>query len=572
MPDSEDNVPENTGQQILEHLGMLCIHRLHHVRLGDIDPLGSYSRNEHLEFDYLIPFNEICIIGEITDRSGSRDVEKKYQRFRRSYNFVAGQPFEERLWRLLGVPDVHIPRFRNVAEVRGFYISTRLQRYDVKLSEVLNIARFYRADWELLRQYSECVGRHAQSHFLSLFDVPSRRGRRPIEIPEATRIRYKKVVSGSVGTADLYTFEASPFELLPLAKVYRSDLLPDLSPDSPAKYQRALIPGKLEEIRRDVLTDTNFMFPNSILVVLSSDCSYNAARRTLLIPEQYGSIEVIDGQHRLFSYADEQVEKRCGVACRIMVTGVQFQESDRNAAYKYSAKTFIEINTNQTTVKRSHVDAIRYPLLGETQPRAIAAQIIWQANETPGAVYGLFDTSQTSLGIIQTTTVLTALKSLTNLEAIGKLVTGTRGVRARKRRGYEQLFDATIVELIEPEVLINKGKVCLVRYFNLVKTAFNRDWPRREQDNRSSLRFAKMIAAFVRLLGQFISEGLDWTQVKQELESIKSNVMQLRSLQRYDRILFDPDEPQIPDAAPSPADDYRFLNRNRRHPTAISRV
>lgn len=561
---------EDFGKEVFERLGVRCFHRLQHARLIQIDPSGSYSNNEHLEFDYLIPLDRICIIGEITSRHQSRDLERKYQRYRRHYNILAARPFEDRVWRLLGVPEQHISRFRNVEALRGFYISTALQKYDVSLPEVPNIARFYKSDWESLCEYSSSIGKYAEHHFLSLFDVPLRRGRRPLEIT-ATRTRDRKVLSGRVGSADVYTFEASPYELLPLSRVYRSDTLPDLSPASGSKYQRALIPDKLDKIRRTVLTEPTFMFPGSILVVLSSGCEYRPEQRTLLIPEMYGSVEVIDGQHRLFSYADEEVEARCS-DCRIMVTGIQFHEQDQNAASRYSAKTFIEINTNQTTVRRSHVDAIRYPLLGETTPRALAAQIIWQANETNGAVYGLFKTNQTSLGVIPTTTVLTSLKALTSLEAIGKLGNVTRTAGRRRRQGYENLFGETIERLVEPEELIKKGKICFIRYFNTVADVFRHDWPKRERTNPSSLAFAKVMAAFVKLLARFVAEGLDWPDVKVQLETIRTNVMQLRSMRRYDDVLFDPDEPSIPDARQSPAYAYRFLDRNRTSATPIGDV
>src|SRR6185503_12018235 len=103
---------------------------------------------------------------------------------------------------------------------------------------------------------------------------------------------------------------------------------------------------------------------------------------------------------------------------------------------------------------------------------------------------------------------------------IKSLCEATKGIRARKRQGYENLFGSKIEDICEAEELIEKGKVCFIRYFNCVAEVFSHDWPKREQDNQSSLKYAKMIAGFVKLLGRFIAEGLEWSDVKSELKLI----------------------------------------------------
>jgi len=559
---------QDFGEEVFTRMGLVCVSQLNQARLIEIDPSGSYSENEHLELDYLIPVEDTCLIGEITGCKNSSDIKRKYDLFRRHYNIITGRGLDERALRLLGVPDNRLVNFRDITKVKGFFIATRVEKYDVDLSKVQNIVCFYKAEWDLLNEYAECIGPYARHHFLDLFGGVGTRRRRLLEVhPIATR--HKKVVGGNVGLADLYTFEASPYELLPMARVYRRDTLPDLTSKSEEKYQRALIPDKLKRIRDELLTDIDFMFPNSILVVLSTDCQYDQKENTLRIPDVYGAISVIDGQHRLFSYADEKVQDRLGNGCKIMVTAIQFRGADEKAVLRYSAKTFIEINTNQTRVRPTHIDAIRYEILEETGPRAIAAQIILRANERKGALYGLFDTNQTKLGIIPATTVLTALKAITNLEAIQSLQGVTKGTRARKRHGYETLFGASINELSNAEKLIERGTACFVQYFNHVATIFSHDWPKRGQGNPSSLKFAKMIAGFVKLLGQFIAEGFDWDTVKIELKRIRANIMQLQRMKCYNKLLFDPAHRDIPNAQPSATDDYRFLNSNRQRPTSI---
>jgi DGQHR domain-containing protein len=565
---------EDLGKGVFERIGLICINRLEHVRLLDIDPEGPYSSSEHLEFDFLIPYQNTCLIGEITARKDPSDTRKKYNRFRRHYDVIRGLEWDEKLWAALGVTRNKLRRFREIEEIKGFFITTLLQRFDVDLSSVSNIARFYRIDWDLIVEYSESVGGYAQHHFLDIFHIQDSIPHHALMLSSAAhklvRIPKKKIASGDVGLADVYTFEISPYDLLPIAKVYRRDELPNLSLASAEDYQRPLLPVKLKDIRHKLLKEPEFIFPNSILVVLSTECHLDE-KGTLYIPQDYGALSVIDGQHRLFSYADENVEKKLGGESRIMVTAIQFPDATGEIIQKYSAKTFVEINTNQTRVSRQHLDAIAYPILGETTPRAIAAQIILQSNERKGKLHGFFETTQTGLGIIRAATVLSALKTITSIRKIKRLQSAQRGSRLKKKQGYENLFGEKVEKLTDADTLIRRGVVCFEHYFNLVARVFFHDWPERGQEKGTALEYAKMIAGFVKLLRLFSEEGLDWKCVEVELKSIRANVLELRGLQEYDRILFDSSYEDIPDSLPSDHDDYRFLEANRREPTTIKK-
>jgi hypothetical protein len=150
-----------------------------------------------------------------------------------------------------------------------------------------------------------------------------------------------------------------------------------------------------------------------------------------------------------------------------MVTAIQFHDEDPDTIDKYSARTFVEINSTQTSVHATHIDAIAYTILGDTYPRAIAAQVILRVNKRAGkALYGMFSTNQTSFGLIQASTVLTELKSITSLDKLGRLRTAQRGKRLNERRGYEQLYQVDdIDDLSDPERLIQQAMVCIERYF-----------------------------------------------------------------------------------------------------------
>jgi len=327
------------------------------------------------------------------------------------------------------------------------------------------------------------------------------------------------------------------------------------------------------------------MFPNSILVVLPRESDErNYEKGILIIPKSFGKIMVIDGQHRLFSYADEDVRKNMGENCSIMVTAIVFKDPDSLDIKKYSAKTFIEINMNQTSIRPTHLNAVSYEFLEELSPdamtRTIAAQIILRANEKKptSKLYGLFDTNQSQLGPIQTATVIATLKPIIKLKTIEELRGTQKGARAKKKKGYESLFGVSIDELAEldefgkPETLVNRGVVCLEQYFNHVARTFTHDWPKRREEKGSSLEYAKMIAAFVKLLWKFISEGCDWREVQKELEKIKTNVMALQGIQEYSNPIFQPSHEDIPGSEPRMGEDYKFLNLNRVEPVSIKDI
>jgi DGQHR domain-containing protein len=575
MSNLTGNDLETYGRSVFEGMKLICINPLNQVQIKLLNPSGPYNSNEHLEMDYLIPINDVCVVGEITSRSDPKDLQGKYTKFKKHFNILSSMDLTSQyLWEQIGVPKDKLKNFRRIRSLKGIFIDTSLQRFDVSLQKVPNIVLYFKAEWELLVNYVSCIGEYSKHLFLDTLKLQNIPTRRPFEISEGSncliRSCDKKIASGTFGLSDLFSFEASPYEILPYACVYRHDILPNLDSSTPQNYQRPLIPEKLAKIRENLLTSEDFMFPNSILVVLSKDCKYLEDSHILRIPDNYGAISVIDGQHRLFSYADIRVKDRIGDDSKIMVTAIKFHTDEDRTLQRYSAKAFIEINSTQTPVKSSHIDAIAFPILGEVYPKAIAAQVILMLNERGGKkLYGLFDTNQTSLGKIQTSTVITVLQSLTNISYIKSIKSAKRGNRIQIKQGYEKLFADDISNLDDPEILINNCVIAIERFFNLLAQAFSHDWISRDNTNGSSLEFTKFFSAFIRLFRQFIEEGLDWDQVKRELNSIRTNLMLLRNITTYNSILFDPNDKNIPNASPSVSHDFRFLNNNRVQPTSI---
>jgi DGQHR domain-containing protein len=566
---------EDLGREVLGRLGLRCYYDLNDTPLLELDPDGAYSSDDHLEVDYLIPVGDTCLVGEITGRADPSDVRHKHSNFKKHFNTLRSLDIDEEEWKSLGIPESDIGIFLKTKELKGFFITNRLQRFDVGFTETEPISVFYKNDWELLKSYSRTIGKWTENHFLSHFvtegesniveDIKVSKGDNSL-----SRLNYRKVASRIDGFSNLYTFEISPYRIISYTQVYRKDNLPSSTEDELPNYQRPLIDGKLESIRSILKQNPNFVFPNSILCVLSERCEYKKDDGYLEIPKRYGSMAVIDGQHRLFSYADNEVKEK-STKPRVLITAVEFRNPDPVQINEYSARTFVEINTNQTKIDKNHLDIISYEILGETHPRALAAHVLLNANESDGSLYGLFDTYKTGLGIFRVSTVKTALKTITSISKISRLEGAQRGKKLRKKNGYEALLDRSISSLKDPEVLIEKGAHCLTRFFNNIRHHFENDWPRRGEEIGSSLEFAKVIAGLVKLLRHFINEGHNWGDVGNDIDSIKRNILDLRGIDNLqeEQLLLDPSDEDIPDADPSKTNDFRFFRSNISEPTSI---
>ena len=566
---------EKIGADIFEKIGLNCFNNLGQIKLNSIR--SGYPENEHLEFDYIIPENKVCLISEITGRDKIQKIKEKYDKFINHINVIKDREFSETLWKKLGIQQDNIRNFREVELIKGFFITTTKEKFDVTISNVEDIAVFYKSDFIRLHEYSQSIGKWTKYYFLNNFCLDHTTNE-SLTIYEKDnfliRSPNRKISDKDTPLSDLYTFTASPYDLLDIAHVYRSDELPSLQAPG-YNYQRPLDYDKLKKIRKNLLTDRDFMFPSNILVILSQECHYTKDGKDshyLHIPKKYGSLSIIDGQHRLFSYADERVKSIMKDDCKIMVTAVDFKTPKEELISKFSAKVFIDININQTRVEITHLDRIAYEL-GSDAPKVIATKIILALNSRKN-FSSFFDikSDKVNKGIVEAVTIIDVIKKITNLENIKKLEKAKRGKNKLKKTGFENLFDATILELSEREGLVEKGKILFERYFNEIFSVFKHDKPKKKNEPKTSFLLSKFWGGWVNLLIIFIEEGLDWNSIRDELNKIKNNVMKLREIDEYTTPLFQSNDPKIPDSSSSPKKTGDFLNQNRKKPVSIQDI
>ena len=160
------------------------------------------------------------------------------------------------------------------------------------------------------------------------------------------------VLKGKMGERDYYIFSIEPSTLLKIGFVlHRTRVNDSMAPT----YQRLLVPSRLKGITKFI--DGGGYFPNSIIINFSAAKDDLRVKFTpikaekdsqsefgfLRIPNAYGIAYIIDGQHRVYGYAQSQHKEDS----TIPVVAFQSMESEEQL------KIFMEINENQKAVSPS---------------------------------------------------------------------------------------------------------------------------------------------------------------------------------------------------------------------------
>lgn len=372
-------------------------------------------------------------------------------------------------------------------------------------------------------------------------------GQRPIRIrpgPHQLHREDGRIIASGAGSADVFTFVANPYDLLPVARVFRRD---ELAPESERDrmYQRALRADKLRKIRAVLRNNPRFMFPNGILLVLAADCEYRGGN--LEIPDRYGSVIVIDGQHRLFSYADPEVEAVCRRLAKVPVMAALFDTEGQDEVRRSAAATFIEINANQTKIAKAHIDEIGYSILGKNDPRYLAAETLLRLNRRAnGPLNNRLRTGFHNEGHIPLTTVTTALARLTNLGRLSRACRARRGVGRILWQGVQNLLELSQDDVAAPGVLVARLEVALDRYYKAIRRRFKTDWNNLTSPDQTTIGFAVVQAALIGLFDRFAAAGLDWPGVEARLDTLQTYLERRAGEPTASACVFRPEDADLP--------------------------
>jgi|SRR5579872_2349811 len=143
-------------------------------------------------------------------------------------------------------------------------------------------------------------------------------------------------------TTNLYCFTMNAMELEPLCYVEPA------TRDNTKDLQRVTEPSRLKEIADYLNSGERAILPNNIILNLKPEVTVEDngdGTVTLVFPENEGDFGfVVDGQHRLFSFADDYRELPSTANFELPVVTLH------NATEEMVGQTFVEINVNQKPV------------------------------------------------------------------------------------------------------------------------------------------------------------------------------------------------------------------------------
>ena len=280
------------------------------------------------------------------------------------------------------------------------------------------------------------------------------------------------------------SFMISAEEMLKIAYVMRRDGWES----SGAVYQRLIDKSKIRKIR-EFLCANRTTFYNNVIAVLPDSVKVDApglASKSifsvsdevtkwtqLLIPKDFNSVGIIDGQHRVYAYHEGGAcEDKVSVLRKklhLLVTGIVFPaEMTEIEKRKIQSKIFVDINGNAKPIDASlllHIKKMQAPLADTS----LAQDVIDSLNRS-GLFEDKFQESKLSTGKIRSASIvkfaLRYLVAIDPVEGKGSFIKYWGGDVAALRSENEDAMKS----------YINFCAKSLDDYFLSVKQTFAADW------------------------------------------------------------------------------------------------
>lgn len=267
------------------------------------------------------------------------------------------------------------PVYKKYTDFR-FAMAINFEPRDVDREEADKDPPVYLWDKGFMEYYEDLrrkIGDYAKFNLLGEMNVKPR-WQKIIQIP---------AMEAQLGNYTVYTFFMDPKELLRISYVARRES------GNERYYQRLIVPGRLKKIAR--FLDNGGIFPNSIIVAfkeapkfilykeVEADPNWPSWVRLglLTFPNDYRACWIVDGQHRLYSFANS--------SSSIKISVIAF----KNLNLTEQAGFFLEINRTQKPVPPDLV----WDLEGELRPNepdGIISRVAKELNRMPpltGKIY-----------------------------------------------------------------------------------------------------------------------------------------------------------------------------------------
>lgn len=572
---------ENEVLKTLQDMGVESYGSHDQIPLQELYPEVGPGHN--FEIDIVSLVSGICILIETTTQEKRN--HQKIERFIQKCERIRECKLDKRdLFSCFsGIPKEKLPRFTGISDWRYLYIGTSNELSNPEFSSsnypdtIGRLEIFHEANWEYFKTLTRSIKHTSRYEFFAALKIDPTDLNDPVLGDYLPPRRCLELTNTTLGSGQVQASLAvaifTPDELLRITRVSRYQGQPltvstgssmsteDDSKKKKSGYQRLLSQEKLGKIADFVNNNPDVTFPTNLTLVLSNECKVDAER--LYIPAKYASIDMIDGQHRLFSYTlsdNEQVRSNA----QLIATCIKFHTEKSEEINQYAAQTFITINREQTKVKRELILLISYDVLAEKTPEAIAAKTLKMCDDKPNgvlervfAIRAFIKKSQFNQRPIPIISVVEELARISKLENLS-MIRNVLGECTEDAEGIQEDY----------EMLIQAMVTLLENYFSLIKKVFSVDWG----NSRSLLMCAKYFAAFIKLLGTFTVTDNQFTidQIEAELLKIKQNILDKYNKGRdnHPNLVFNPDayhavKSNLPNKSKSITKIYELLDENR---------
>lgn len=270
-------------------------------------------------------------------------------------------------------------------EIKIKYIfATRNIRLSVESDDMQRLLRsnaFYYNDntYDYINNLIKNYKNAAHYQFLGLIFKNEKINNLKIEIP---------ALEGKMGNKTYYMFSIEPSLLLKIGFIlHRTKANENEMPT----YQRLLVPSRLKGITKFI--DDGGYFPNSLIInfhtnkkiqfePLSREKTTNSRMGILKIPNEYAIAYIIDGQHRLYGYANSNFRDTNTIPV-VAMNGLESVEQ---------LSIFMDINQNQKAVSPSLRLVLEEDLYWDSERadsrlKALRSSVIKQLSISTGPLY-----------------------------------------------------------------------------------------------------------------------------------------------------------------------------------------
>lgn len=401
---------------------------------------------------------------------------------------------------------VHIHDYEKLKDIAGahsvLFVSTEkeVSQEDRQYAKQCGMRVWGEQELRYYEAVVDAIGEYAKYEIIRSFGIETTEQK---YIDHVLALRFHQPHSKS--DANLFLFTTTPEKLLKTCVIYRK------AQGSGEAYQRMLRRSRLRSVSKFV-TQENALLPPNIIVHLSENVTWDAVKIAkkdstgkpinltsakdyelvvLKIPMAYASLELIDGQHRLYGFAG--VEPATRENFNLVVLGMERLPFDRRR------DTFVAINDNSRRVDPNLVAYLKYTddeVECQRTPELMAIKIVVELSKT--------SPFKDRIRLLDIGHQKITLKGFSGYDL--KRLLGPRGLLRKYYRNESRAYISA-----------------LRLYFGVLKSLFKEQW----QDPEKYIIFTNRgVSAFLKLLKsilKYCQSPLDTDTVRTYLKALKDN-------------------------------------------------